>query len=131
VIIFANSFKHLIFVMVTFCGLFEVRTESLNIIQTSFGFQRVNQQICSSFFGWPEFDCGNSRISLFATTGAWAAQSVQCLTTGSTIGVQCPAEVKYFFLASVSTPALRTVQSPVAMSIDGKFPVVKRGSDAD
>jgi hypothetical protein len=38
VIISLNSFNDLIFVMVKCDVLFEVRTEFLNIIQTSFGF---------------------------------------------------------------------------------------------
>jgi hypothetical protein len=39
---FLNSVKKLMLVMVTGCGLFEVRTESLNIILTSFGLQRID-----------------------------------------------------------------------------------------
>jgi hypothetical protein len=42
VIIPLNSVKHLIFVMVKYGVLFEVRTEFLNIIQTSFGFKELN-----------------------------------------------------------------------------------------
>jgi hypothetical protein len=34
-----NSVNHLIFVMVKWCVLFEVRTELLNNIYTSFGFK--------------------------------------------------------------------------------------------
>jgi hypothetical protein len=40
-IISLNSIKQLIFVMVEYGVLFELRTESLNIIWTSFGFKRL------------------------------------------------------------------------------------------
>jgi hypothetical protein len=39
---FLNSINQLIFLMVKYGVLFEVRTESLNIIQTSFGFKGLN-----------------------------------------------------------------------------------------
>jgi hypothetical protein len=39
---FLNRINQLIFLMVKYGVLFEVRTESLNIIQTSFGFKGLN-----------------------------------------------------------------------------------------
>jgi hypothetical protein len=41
-IIALNSFKQSVFAMVKFCVFFAVRTEFLNIIQTSFGFEGLN-----------------------------------------------------------------------------------------
>jgi hypothetical protein len=38
-IIFLNTINQMIFVMVKSCVLFEVRTEFLNVIYTSFGFR--------------------------------------------------------------------------------------------
>jgi hypothetical protein len=37
-----NGINKLVFVMVNFCVLFEVQTETLNIIQTRFGFKGLN-----------------------------------------------------------------------------------------
>jgi hypothetical protein len=44
-IISLNSINQLIFVMVTGCVLFEVRTEFLNIICTSFGLEGLNLMV--------------------------------------------------------------------------------------
>jgi hypothetical protein len=50
-IIFLNSIKQLMFVMVK-CGvLFEVRTEFLDVIQTSFGFKGLK-----GLYYWDPFD---------------------------------------------------------------------------